>query len=133
MARTSASVVLLDATVTAASSGTKGQPGAVTPDGSYNNQANYSSPLGIIITNGALAPGAPLTVIIQVSDTGLPDSWSDYDSLTGDTAVYNVATQAGVTTKTILLEKVRFVRAIAFGNTAQSVDVKVRLHAVTGL
>ena len=132
MARTSAQVVLLDATVAAASSGTKGAPGAVTPNGYYDNAGNYNSPLGIIITNGAAAPGTPLTVMVQVSDTSA-GPWTDYFSIAGDTAAYNAATLAGVTSQTIVLEKVRFVRAIAYGNTSQSVDVKVRLHAVTGL
>lgn len=132
MARTSAQVVLLDATVAAASSGTKGSPGAVTAGGFYDNTANYNSPLGIVITNGATAPGTPLTVVVQVADTNA-GPWSDYFPITGDTAAYNASTQAGVTSVTIELGKVRFVRAIAYGNTSQSVQVTARLHAVTGL
>lgn len=132
MARTSAQVVLLDATVAAASSGTKGSPGAATTNGFYDNTANYNSPLGIVITNGATAPGTPLTVVVQVADTNA-GPWTDYFSIAGDTAGYNASTQAGVTSVTIELSKVRFVRVIAYGNTSQSVAVTVRLHAVTGL
>lgn len=131
MPRTSESVVLLDATVVAGSSGTKGAPGAVTPGGFYNNQANYNSPLGIYIENDTVAPGTPLTVVIQASDDGV--IWTDYDTVAGDSVAFNSATMAGTTSKTIILEKVRFVRAIAFGNTSRDVKVRVRMHAVTGL
>lgn len=126
MARTSASVVLLDATVPAASSGTKGAPGATTSGGYYDNTGNYDSPLGITIQNGATGPGTACTVVVQVADT-TAGPWTDYFSATGDTV------NAGLTTRTVKLDKVRFVRAIAYGNTTNNVDVKVRLHAVTGL
>lgn len=130
MARTSASVVLLDATVLAASSGTKGAPGQVSSV--YDNTLNYNSPLGITITNGASAPGTACTVAIQVGDTNT-GPWADYFVMSGDTAGYVASTLAGVTSRTITLDKVRFVKVIAFGNTTNNVDVKVRLHAVTGL
>jgi hypothetical protein len=130
MARTSASVVLLDATVLAASSGTKGAPGQTSTV--YDNTNNYDSPLGITITNGATAPGTPLTVAVQVADTNT-GPWTDYFVLAGDSVNYSASTLAGVTSRTIKLEKVRFVKVIAYGNTTNNVDVKVRLHAVTGL
>jgi hypothetical protein len=130
MARTSASVVLLDATVLAASSGTKGAPGQVSAV--YDNTLNYNSPLGITITNGASAPGTPVTVAVQVSDTNA-GPWTDYFVMAGDSVAYNAATLAGVTSRTITLDKARFVKVLAYGNTTNNVDVKVRLHAVTGL
>ena len=130
MARTSASVVLLDATVVAASSGTKGAPGQVSTV--YDNTGNYNSPLGITIQNGATGPGTPVTVVVQVGDTNT-GPWTDFETLAGDSVNYSAATLAGVTSKTVDLPKVRFVKVIAYGNTTNNVDVKVRLHAVTGL
>jgi hypothetical protein len=130
MPRTSASVVLLDATVAAATSGSKGAPGQVSAV--YDNTGNYNSPLGIYIQNGATAPGTPVTVLVQVSDTNA-GPWTDYDILTGDSVAYNATTLAGVQSKTITLEKVRFLKVLAYGNTTNDVGVKIRLHAVTGL
>ena len=130
MARTSASVVLLDATVPAASSGTKGAPGAASAI--YDNTLNFNSPLGIYIQNGAIGPGTPVTVIVQTSDTNA-GPWTDYFAMAGDSAGYVASSLAGVSSATITLEKVRFVKVIAYGNTTNNVDVKVRLHAVTGL
>jgi hypothetical protein len=130
MPRTSASVVLLDATVAAASSGTKGAPGQVSAI--YDNTGNYDSPLGITIQNGATGPGTPCTVAVQVGDTNI-GPWTDYFVMAGDSVNYNASTLAGVTSRTIKLDKVRFVKVIAYGNTTNNVDVKVRLHAVTGL
>jgi len=132
MARTSASIVLLDAAVVAASSGTKGAPGAMTPGGFYDNRLNYDSPLGITIKNRAIAPGAPCIVVIQVADDPA-GPWTDFDSVSGDTMPYSAASLAGLTTKTIVMPKARYINVIAYGNTSQDVDVKVRLHAVTGL
>lgn len=132
MARTGTPVVLLDTTVAYATSGTKGAPGAVTPNGFYDNTGNYDSPLGIMIKNGAIGPGSPCVVVVQVADTS-DGPWTDFDAVSGDTAGFVAATLAGQVSRTILLTKVRFVKVIAYGNSSQDVYVTARLHAVTGL
>lgn len=131
MARTSTPISLLDTVLASGTSGTKGNPGAITTNGFYDNQANYDSPLGIYIKNDIVAPGVPLTVVIQVSDDSI--LWTDEYAVSGSTSPYNSDSLAGVVTRSIVLGKVRFVRAIAYGNTARGVEVRVRLHAVTGL
>lgn len=132
MASTSESVALLNVVVAAATSGSKGSPGAITAGGFFNNIGRYNSPVGVYIKNGDLAPGAPVTVVIQVADAE-SGPWTDYETILGETAAYSAGSLAGLVTRTIVLEKVRYVRAIAFGNTSQDVEVKVRLHSVTGL
>jgi hypothetical protein len=130
MARTTTPIVLLDTTLAAAGSGTKSAPGAatVTP---YDNSKNYVSALTMYIENDTLAPGTPLTLAIQVTDD-LAKPWVDYDILTGTTAAPD-ANALHKSMKTITLERVLFVRAIAYGNTSQPVKVRAVLHAVTGL
>lgn len=121
-------VVLLDATLSPSASGSRGAPGAMTAGGYFDNRGNWDSPLGIVIKNDTIAPGSPLIVVVQVSDDTI--TWTDYYELSGDTLPYNASTMAGVVSRTINLDKVCYVRVIAFGNTSQAVEVRARLHSV---
>lgn len=124
MAITKVSTVVLAATAGAAAS-TKAAPGAT---GAWINVTGvYGGDLGYSITNGAAAPGVPMTLLFQTS----PDNGTtifDYFPVAGDIVA------SSVTTGTIWLDQgVMYVRAIAYGNTVNAVTAAANLQAITAV
>lgn len=124
MAITKLSVAVLASTSGAAGS-TKAAPGAT---GAWiNTSTYYGGDVGISVTNGAAAPGAPLTALIQVS----PDNGTtvfDYYQVAGDLVASSVNTYA------IQLDQgVMYMRVIGYGNTTNAVTVAANLQAITAV
>lgn len=124
MAITKSSVLVLASTSATAGS-TKASPGAT---GSWIACSGYyGGDIGISITNGASAPGAALTALIQVS----PDNGTtvfDYYPVAGDVAA------SSVNTYTIKLDQgIMYMRVIGYGNTTNAVTVAASLQAITGI
>lgn len=123
MAKTTASVLILASTSGAAGS-TKAAPGVT--GGWIDVRAYYGGELGYSIANGASAPGVAGTITFQTSpDNGVTvfDNYSVY----GDTVA------SSVTTNSISLGKIMYLRAICYGNTTNAVTFAVNLQAVTAL
>lgn len=118
------SVAVLASTPGAAGS-TKAAPGAT---GAWINVSTYyGGDIGYSITNGASAPGVPMTIMFQTS----PDNGTtvyDYSPVAGDIVA------ASVNTNTIWLDQgVMYLRAIAYGNTTNPVTAQVNLQAITAV
>lgn len=123
MAITKTSLVLI-AAAAAAPGSTKASPAiagaAVDVRGHYSGLLTYS------IANGATAPGAAVILTFQVSSDGA--AWRDLWTVSGDTVAGSTPSGCIDVPRAAM-----FVRAIAYGNTVQSVSVAVELQAVTAL
>ena len=77
------------------------------------------------ISNGASAPTAPATLVLQTSHDGT--NWYDYFTVGG------AAGASGVSSSSVNLSAgVMYVRAIAYGNTTNAVTVESYLQAKVG-
>ena len=122
MALTKAAVTIL-ASTTAAAGTSKASPGAT--GSSIDVRAYYGGELTWKITNGS-APGVAATFLFQSSQDGT--NWYDYHQAGGNT------TASDVTSGTVQLGRgIMYIRAIAYGNTTNSVTVEAYLQAVTAL
>jgi hypothetical protein len=125
MAITKSSVAVL-ASVSVPAGGTKTALVAAGTGAAVNCTGYYGGELAWKITNGASAPGTPLTLTFQASPDGT--NWFDYYTAAGDVA------SNSVNSGTIVLDRgVMFLRAIAYANTTNAVTVEANLQAVTGL
>lgn len=77
------------------------------------------------ISNGTGAPNLPATLVLQISHDGT--NWYDYFTITGSAAA-NVVISGSVN----LGRGVMYPRAIAYGNTTNSVTVESFIQAVVG-
>lgn len=123
MAITKTPITLLAAGAVAPGS-TKAVPGR---DSGPIDVRSYTGGNGLLtyaITNGASAPGAPVVLTFQVSTDGA--TWRDLWSVSGDTTANS--TYSG----TIDVPRAAmYVRAIAYGNTTNAVNVAAELIALT--
>lgn len=86
----------------------------------------YGGELTYKITNGVSAPTIAGALTFQASPDGA--SWFDYYTVAGD------ATASSVNSGSIQLDRgVMYLRAIAYGNTVNSVTVEAGLQAVTAV
>lgn len=123
MAITKSAVTVLASTSVSAGS-TKASPGAT--GSSIDCRSYYGGELTYKITNGGSAPGVALSLTFQSSHDGT--NWYDYQTVAGDT------TASSVNSGSIFLDQgVMYVRAIAYGNTTNSVTVEANLQAITAV
>jgi hypothetical protein len=79
--------------------------------------------IGAIVTNGASAPSAPLSFLIQLSDSNDGSNAVDLWLGAGDTV--SSSTGFPVSALIPLPSEAKYVRVLAFGNTTNAVGLKV--------
>ena len=126
MAITKLSVTVLPSASIAAG-GTKTAPSTGGTGGWVNTSTYYGGDLGYSITNGAVAPTAPLIITFQASpDNGV--TVFDYYNIAGDLVANSV------TTGTIWLDQgIIFIRAIAYNNATSAVTASANLQAISAV
>lgn len=125
-APTRSTLVLFDAQVTSGSTTKATAATATTPatgNGGWKDvSACNGGRIGVIVTNGASAPGVALSYTVQVSDandgTNITDLW------TGAGDVASSSTGYPVSALIPLPSEVKFVRVLAYGNTTNAVGLK---------
>ena len=121
MAITKQSVTILAATSVAAAV----VPAAPVAGSAVNVQAYAGGEWGYKITNGASAPGAACTIVLQTSHDGT--DWVDTFTTSGNTL------SSGVLSGSIPMSPgVMFARVIGYGNTTNAVTISSYLQARVG-
>lgn len=121
--------VLAPATITAASAGTKGAPGA--NSGWVDLGLHIGGTMTLTVQNAG-AVGTAGNILIQqavdVSGTRPVDVWG----YAGDLLAYNAATTDGLTTRSIDIPAgVRYARVIGWGHSTNSVTYSADFDGVT--
>lgn len=120
-------VVLFDAQVNAGITSKKVADAASTAatgnGGWVDISGSNGGVIGVIVTNGVNAPGAPLKYVIQVSDVNTGVNITELRNGAGDTAP--AATGYPVSVAISLRPEFKYARVLSYGHTTNSVGLRV--------